>query len=90
VPHDRAGLHKADMFDRFRGWAAAAPKDVGIQTRAVLDDIAALRADGRQVLVHCVGGITRYIVGSQRCRRRLGGEGQGVVAVSRRCQWRRG
>lgn len=30
------GLDEADMFDRFRRWAAAEPKDVGIQTSSVL------------------------------------------------------
>jgi ADP-ribosyl-[dinitrogen reductase] hydrolase len=30
------GLDEADMFDRFCRWAAADPKDVGIQTAAVL------------------------------------------------------
>ena len=33
---DKGGLDEADMFDRFRRWAAAGPKDVGIQTSAVL------------------------------------------------------
>src|SRR3954447_16635088 len=33
---DRGGLDEADLFDRFRVWVAADPKDVGIQTRAVL------------------------------------------------------
>ncbi len=33
---ERGGLDEADMFDRFRRWAAAGPKDVGIQTSAVL------------------------------------------------------
>src|SRR3954454_19427040 len=33
---DRGGLDEADLFDRFRTWAKADPKDVGIQTRAVL------------------------------------------------------
>jgi ADP-ribosyl-[dinitrogen reductase] hydrolase len=33
---DRSGLDEADLFDRFRTWAQADPKDVGIQTRAVL------------------------------------------------------
>ena len=32
----RDGLDEADLFDRFRQWAAAGPKDVGIQTAAVL------------------------------------------------------
>ncbi|MGY1669442.1 ADP-ribosylglycohydrolase family protein [Geodermatophilus sp. SYSU D00710] len=34
---DHGGLDEADVFDRFRAWAAAGPPDVGIQTRAVLD-----------------------------------------------------
>src|SRR3954469_12550410 len=33
---DRGGLDEADLFDRFRAWAQADPKDVGIQPRAVL------------------------------------------------------
>ncbi|WP_177212834.1 ADP-ribosylglycohydrolase family protein [Geodermatophilus ruber] len=33
---ERDGLDEADLFDRFRGWAAADPPDVGVQTRAVL------------------------------------------------------
>ena len=33
---DRGGLDEADLFDRFRAWPEAEPKDVGIQTRAVL------------------------------------------------------
>src|SRR3954466_3940226 len=33
---DRGGLDEADLFDRFRVWAEADPKDVGIQTRALL------------------------------------------------------
>ncbi|MGY1690356.1 ADP-ribosylglycohydrolase family protein [Geodermatophilus sp. SYSU D01105] len=33
---ERGGLDEADLFDRFRAWAAADPKDVGIQTREVL------------------------------------------------------
>jgi ADP-ribosyl-[dinitrogen reductase] hydrolase len=32
----RDGLDEADLFDRFRTWAAAEPPDVGNQTRAVL------------------------------------------------------
>ncbi|MCF6508706.1 hypothetical protein E9549_15020 [Blastococcus sp. MG754426] len=34
---DLGNLDEADLFDRFRAWAAADPKDVGIQTRTVLD-----------------------------------------------------
>lgn len=30
------GLELPDMFDRFRRWAAADPKDIGLQTEAVL------------------------------------------------------
>ncbi|MEU1512123.1 ADP-ribosylglycohydrolase family protein [Streptomyces sp. NPDC005811] len=33
---ERGGLDPADVFDRFRRWAAAGPKDIGIQTEAVL------------------------------------------------------
>jgi len=33
---ERGGLDEADVFERFRTWAAAGPRDVGNQTRAVL------------------------------------------------------
>ena len=33
---ERGGLDEADVFDRFRTWAAAEPPDIGSQTRAVL------------------------------------------------------
>ncbi|SNS79792.1 ADP-ribosyl-[dinitrogen reductase] hydrolase [Geodermatophilus pulveris] len=33
---ERGDLDEADLFDRFRTWAAADPQDVGNQTRAVL------------------------------------------------------
>ncbi|MEU8542786.1 ADP-ribosylglycohydrolase family protein [Streptomyces sp. NPDC048717] len=33
---ERGGLDLPDMFDRFRRWAAAEPKDIGLQTEAVL------------------------------------------------------
>lgn len=33
---EHGGLDEGELFDRFRRWAAAAPKDVGIQTGAVL------------------------------------------------------
>jgi ADP-ribosyl-[dinitrogen reductase] hydrolase len=33
---ERGGLDEADLFDRFRAWAAAGPPDIGAQTRAVL------------------------------------------------------
>ncbi|MEY9863073.1 ADP-ribosylglycohydrolase [Catenulispora sp. GAS73] len=33
---ERGGLDPADMFDRFRRWAAADPKDIGTQTESVL------------------------------------------------------
>ncbi|WP_416975092.1 ADP-ribosylglycohydrolase family protein [Streptomyces sp. 4F14] len=33
---ERGGLDPADVFDRFRRWAAAGPKDIGLQTEAVL------------------------------------------------------
>ncbi|TFV62274.1 hypothetical protein E4P41_07880 [Geodermatophilus sp. DF01-2] len=33
---ERGGLDEADLFDRFRRWAAADPPGVGVQTRAVL------------------------------------------------------
>lgn len=34
VRHGR--LELPDLFDRFRRWAAADPKDIGLQTEAVL------------------------------------------------------
>ncbi|MGY1592271.1 ADP-ribosylglycohydrolase family protein [Geodermatophilus sp. SYSU D00708] len=33
---ERGDLDEGDLFDQFRAWAAADPKDVGIQTREVL------------------------------------------------------
>ncbi|MGV9246581.1 ADP-ribosylglycohydrolase family protein [Streptomyces sp. NPDC003710] len=33
---ERGGLELPDVFDRFRRWAAADPKDIGLQTEAVL------------------------------------------------------
>ncbi|MER5887902.1 ADP-ribosylglycohydrolase family protein [Streptomyces sp. NPDC001941] len=33
---ERGGLDLPDVFDRFRRWAAAEPKDIGLQTEAVL------------------------------------------------------
>ncbi|MCS0636148.1 ADP-ribosylglycohydrolase family protein [Streptomyces sp. LP05-1] len=33
---EREGLDPADIFDRFRRWAAAEPKDLGLQTEQVL------------------------------------------------------
>ncbi|CCG04355.1 ADP-ribosylglycohydrolase family protein [Blastococcus saxobsidens] len=33
---ERGGLDEADVFERFRTWAAAGPPDIGNQTRAVL------------------------------------------------------
>ncbi|MEU7020822.1 ADP-ribosylglycohydrolase family protein [Streptomyces sp. NPDC046203] len=33
---ERGGLDLPDLFDRFRRWAAAEPKDIGLQTEAVL------------------------------------------------------
>ncbi|MFJ6631526.1 ADP-ribosylglycohydrolase family protein [Streptomyces sp. NPDC091376] len=33
---ERGGLEPADMFGRFRRWAAAGPKDIGLQTEQVL------------------------------------------------------
>ncbi|MFD9687512.1 ADP-ribosylglycohydrolase family protein [Kitasatospora sp. NPDC059088] len=33
---ERGGLDLPDIFDRFRRWAAAEPKDIGIQTESVL------------------------------------------------------
>jgi ADP-ribosylglycohydrolase len=33
---ERGGLDPADIFDRFQRWAAGDPKDIGVQTQAVL------------------------------------------------------
>lgn len=33
---ERGGLDPADVFERFQRWAAAEPKDIGLQTEAVL------------------------------------------------------
>ncbi|WSM08828.1 ADP-ribosylglycohydrolase family protein [Streptomyces sp. NBC_01716] len=33
---ERGGLELPDIFDRFRRWAAADPKDIGLQTEQVL------------------------------------------------------
>lgn len=33
---ERGGFDPADMFDRFRRWAAGEPKDIGLQTEQVL------------------------------------------------------
>ncbi|MER7517603.1 ADP-ribosylglycohydrolase family protein [Streptomyces sp. NPDC126499] len=33
---ERGGLDPADVFDRFRRWALSEPKDIGLQTEAVL------------------------------------------------------
>src|SRR5436190_15191272 len=33
---EHGGLELPDVFDRFRRWAAADPKDIGLQTEAVL------------------------------------------------------
>ena len=30
------GLDEADLYRRFQAWLAGAPKDIGVQTRAVL------------------------------------------------------
>ncbi|MFJ2896957.1 ADP-ribosylglycohydrolase family protein [Streptomyces sp. NPDC087218] len=35
---ERGGLDLPDVFDRFRRWAAAEPKDIGLQTEQVLTD----------------------------------------------------
>src|SRR5262249_15730598 len=37
---DRDGLDLPDMFERFKNWAATGPKDIGLQTKAVLTDAA--------------------------------------------------
>ncbi|MEZ0094058.1 ADP-ribosylglycohydrolase family protein [Streptacidiphilus sp. EB129] len=33
----QGGLDESDVFERFKRWAHAGPKDIGLQTRAVLD-----------------------------------------------------
>jgi ADP-ribosyl-[dinitrogen reductase] hydrolase len=43
---ERGGLDPADMFDRFRRWAAGEPKDIGLQTEAVLTPL-------RRPALHC-------------------------------------
>ncbi|MFJ4679944.1 MULTISPECIES: ADP-ribosylglycohydrolase family protein [unclassified Kitasatospora] len=62
------GLDLPDMFERFRGWAAGGPKDIGIQTEIVLGgglpwDLAAAvhfqtegRAAGNGALMRAVTG----------------------------------
>jgi ADP-ribosyl-[dinitrogen reductase] hydrolase len=45
---DNDGLDEADLFARFRGWLAAGPADVGIQTRAVLASGAGWRDAARE------------------------------------------
>jgi ADP-ribosyl-[dinitrogen reductase] hydrolase len=49
---ERGGLDEADVFERFRSWAAADPPDIGRQTRAVLTsgrpwDVAAAEHSAR-------------------------------------------
>jgi ADP-ribosyl-[dinitrogen reductase] hydrolase len=44
---DNDGIEEADLFDRLRAWLHAGPKDVGIQTRAVLDSQAHWRDAAR-------------------------------------------
>jgi len=47
---EHGGLDEADMFDRFRRWAAADPKDVAIQTSAVLHSGPPMRPGRRAAL----------------------------------------
>ncbi|MGW2838712.1 ADP-ribosylglycohydrolase family protein [Streptomyces sp. NPDC001493] len=69
---ERDGLDLPDIFDRFRRWAAADPKDLGIQTEIVLlggdpwDLAAALhfqvegRAAGNGSLMRAAGSAVRF------------------------------
>ncbi|MFF6778162.1 ADP-ribosylglycohydrolase family protein [Streptomyces sp. NPDC012637] len=69
---ERGGLDLPDMFDRFRRWAAAGPKDIGLQTEAVLlggdpwDSAAALhfqlngRAAGNGSLMRAATSAVRF------------------------------
>ncbi|MEU1087118.1 ADP-ribosylglycohydrolase family protein [Streptomyces sp. NPDC005892] len=69
---ERDGLDLADIFGRFRRWAAAGPKDIGIQTEIVLlggdpwDLAAALhfqvegRAAGNGSLMRAAGSAVRF------------------------------
>jgi ADP-ribosyl-[dinitrogen reductase] hydrolase len=44
---DNDGVAEADLYDRFRAWLHAAPKDVGIQTRSVLESPSGWRDAAR-------------------------------------------
>ncbi|MET7593469.1 ADP-ribosylglycohydrolase family protein [Streptomyces sp. NPDC005481] len=69
---ERGGLDPADLFARFRRWAAAEPKDIGLQTEAVLtsgdpwDTAAALhfqvsqRAAGNGALMRAATSAVRF------------------------------
>ncbi|MCP2336337.1 ADP-ribosylglycohydrolase [Actinomadura rupiterrae] len=61
---ERGGLDLADMFGRFRRWAAADPKDIGLQTEAVLTsgyewDLAAARHFQTNMYAAGNGGLMR-------------------------------
>ncbi|MFI6949164.1 ADP-ribosylglycohydrolase family protein [Streptomyces sp. NPDC050422] len=74
---ERGGLDLRDLFDRFRRWAAGEPKDIGLQTEAVLtggdpwDTAAALhfqvngRAAGNGSLMRAAGSAV-YFAGAGR------------------------
>src|SRR3954465_11806331 len=71
---DRGGLDEADLFDRFRVWAEADPKDVGIQTRAVLGsgqpwDVAATEHFRRTGRAAGNGSLMRAPPAAIRCSR---------------------
>ncbi|MFF8714477.1 ADP-ribosylglycohydrolase family protein [Streptomyces sp. NPDC015184] len=71
------GLDLPDMFDRFRRWAAAEPKDIGLQTEQVLTDdapwdlAAALhfqvngRAAGNGSLMRAAGSAVYFAAGGR-------------------------
>ncbi|WP_406859859.1 ADP-ribosylglycohydrolase family protein [Streptomyces sp. HUAS MG47] len=75
---DRGGLDLPDVFDRFRRWAAGGPKDIGLQTEAVLgsgdpwDTAAALhfqvngRAAGNGSLMRASTSAVYFAAGGRR------------------------
>ncbi|MGW0860373.1 ADP-ribosylglycohydrolase family protein, partial [Streptomyces sp. NPDC002690] len=86
---ERDGLDLPDIFDRFRRWAGADPKDIGIQTETVLlggdpwDLAAALhfqvegRAAGNGSLMRAAGSAVRFA----RTAGPDPGDGAGTLAV---------